>query len=200
MYVCVLVTGSPTTLRFAAGFTHLPLHHVCHLVCNDQQSKWVPCCLSPLLQLSSVAFGCMLSCDYTHCFLSISVFADYLLQHFDHTGEFSMACCRNKSCFLLIVSTPSLSQGAWSASPKWVATMGKLVVTVGLVFSTRSHLRSIYRLYYKCIFTIHIELEFTFIWKMQVIHVTLSLSPSRYTAVITLIGNSCLFYVAKLTN
>ncbi len=142
MYVICMfvlfVTGSPATLRFAAGFTHLPLHHVCHLVCNDQQSRWVSWCLS------SVAFDCMLSYDYTHCFLSLCAFADYLLQHFHHTGEFSMACCRNKK---LIVSTPSLSHVAWSASPKWMATMGKLVVTVGLVLSTCRHLRSIYTLH-----------------------------------------------------
>lgn len=36
-YVCV--TGSSAILWFAPGFTYLPLHHVCDLVCNDQQPE-----------------------------------------------------------------------------------------------------------------------------------------------------------------
>lgn len=47
----LFVSGSPATFRFAPGFPHLPLHHVRHLVCNDQQSKWVSCCLSPHVAL-----------------------------------------------------------------------------------------------------------------------------------------------------
>lgn len=135
----LFVTGSSATLRFAPGFTHLPLHHVCHLVRNDQQSKWVSSCLVPQLQLFSLGYGCSIV-------IILTVFCQYIYLLIIYCSilimlvSFYMASYRNKEL---------LFANSWHTFPT-------LVVAVGLVVSTVRPLKNIYTKHLKCIETIHI--------------------------------------------